>query len=754
MSINDSRPIPLLLHDTTLTPQPRLSPVVRYALAVVFTGIALMLSLSITDNIRAGRFIIFFPAVILSAWFGGPGPGLLSAFLSLIAADYFLFAVVTLMINLLEARRQRSERTLDTRTNWLQTIVNSLGDGIVVRDAKGNIIMMNRSMVDMMGYTSDDAEMMIAKEGYRQRFSLFTEDGKPLAYDGLPIQAVIEQGKTVEITLRGHNNDTGEDRWYELKTSPIRDVLGNVQSVVSLSRDVTELRHVQQIEQENQTRIGELLNNIPALAALLKPDGEVVEINQVILAASQLQPSELIGKNASTMKFWDDSPALKAQVMEAIREAAAGKRVHFEASVALVQDSQSDLDVTIAPLFDADHQVKYLIASGIDITERKHKEREVSQVTERLVAQEARLRLVLNNVPAMIWEALIVTGGQPNIYVNEYATQMLGYERAAWEKDPNFWNQVIHPDDLPKVTEAFQAIYQSSEPGRIDMRCVHKNGRSVPVEAHIGLVRDEKGQPVGVCGVLMDITERKHYETKLARQAEALARSNADLRTFAYAASHDLQEPLRMITSYIQLIEQRLGSTLTPEAQEFMGFVIDGAARMKLVIADLLAYSRLQNSERNFKPVALETALEAALASLQMQIKETEADITHTPLPNVIGSETQLTLLFQNLLSNAIKFNREKPRVEIGVKEEVGQWVLSVRDNGIGIEAQFLERIFGIFQRLHTKDQYPGTGLGLAICKRIVENHQGRMWVESTVDVGTTFYFSLPTQPLPMAEVE
>jgi light-regulated signal transduction histidine kinase (bacteriophytochrome) len=224
-----------------------------------------------------------------------------------------------------------------------------------------------------------------------------------------------------------------------------------------------------------------------------------------------------------------------------------------------------------------------------------------------------------------------------------------------------------------------------------------------------------------------------------------LAYTNRELEQFAYVASHDLQEPLRMVTSYVQLLERRYKDKLDKDANEFIEFAVDGAMRMHRLINDLLTYSRVGTRGRALAPTDSEAVFEQSLSNLQVAIKEKGAQVTHEPLPKVMADDVQLGQLFQNLVGNAIKFQGEKqPRVHVSAHQGNGEWVFSVRDNGIGIDPEFKERIFVIFQRLHGKDKYPGTGIGLAVCKKIVERHGGKIWVESELGKGATFNFTLP----------
>ncbi len=243
-----------------------------------------------------------------------------------------------------------------------------------------------------------------------------------------------------------------------------------------------------------------------------------------------------------------------------------------------------------------------------------------------------------------------------------------------------------------------------------------------------------------------DITERKQAEEALRRRTDELARSNSELEQFAYVASHDLQEPLRMVSSYVQLLANRYKGKLDGDADDFINYATDGAARMQRLINDLLAYSRVGTRGAAFEKVSLESAFARALDNLEVKIGESGAIITYDSLPAVYGDGGQLTQVFQNLVDNAIKFRGDQPpRVHVSAALGDGEYTCSVKDNGIGIDEQYLSKVFVLFQRLHTRREYPGTGIGLAICKRIIERHGGRIWLESTPGAGSTFYFTIPT---------
>ncbi|MEJ2718216.1 MAG: ATP-binding protein, partial [Deltaproteobacteria bacterium] len=249
-----------------------------------------------------------------------------------------------------------------------------------------------------------------------------------------------------------------------------------------------------------------------------------------------------------------------------------------------------------------------------------------------------------------------------------------------------------------------------------------------------------------------DTTERNRMQDLLRSRAEELAlvnkdlvRSNRDLEQFAYVASHDLQEPLRNVAGCLQLLEKKYKNSLGSDADQYIYYAVDSAVRMKALIQDLLTYSRIGTRGKPPAPIDCEQILKRALRNLASAVADAGAAITHDPLPTVMGDDVQLLQVFQNLIGNAIKFRGgEPPRVHISARKNASEWIFSVKDNGLGIESRYLNRIFAIFQRLNKRSDYDGTGIGLAIVKKVVERHRGRVWVESEVGVGSTFYFTIP----------
>ena len=298
------------------------------------------------------------------------------------------------------------------------------------------------------------------------------------------------------------------------------------------------------------------------------------------------------------------------------------------------------------------------------------------------------------------------------------------------------------------VEPGFEAFVAKARGGGSETRewtYIRRDHTRVPVLLSVSEVADENGNVLGFLGVARDITDLKRAQADLERLAAELKRSNMDLEHFASIASHDLQEPLRMVTSYLGLIERRYKGSLDAQADEFIGFAVDGAKRMQTLIRDLLAYSRLGMRPKAREPVAMSDPIKLATENLRLAIQEKNALISFAPMPVISGDPVLLTQLFQNLIGNALKFaGKEPPRIQINARLKTSEWIFSVADNGIGMEAGNLDRIFEIFHRLHSREEYPGTGIGLALCKRIVEIHGGRIWAESEPGKGSVFHFSLP----------
>lgn len=323
--------------------------------------------------------------------------------------------------------------------------------------------------------------------------------------------------------------------------------------------------------------------------------------------------------------------------------------------------------------------------------------------------------------------------------INAAWERTLGHSVAELLAEP--YLSFVHPDDREATIAEAQRINDGEDTIWFEnrYRCSDGSYRWLLWRATAPL-----GSP-HIYAAARDITDHKAASAALARTAGELKRSNAELDQFASIASHDLQEPLRMITSYLGLLQRRSQGKLDAEAQSFIGFAVDGASRMRALLDDLLSWSRVATRARALAPTNLETVLAGVLRDLHVAIEESGAQVTHDPLPTLTADPAQVAQLFQNLLANAMKFRgTAAPRIHIAAEAADDGWHLAVRDNGIGIDPKHFERVFTIFQRLHTRDEYPGTGIGLAVCRKIVERHGGHIWIESAPGAGATFHFTIP----------
>jgi PAS domain S-box-containing protein len=360
------------------------------------------------------------------------------------------------------------------------------------------------------------------------------------------------------------------------------------------------------------------------------------------------------------------------------------------------------------------------------------------------LASEAKLRSYFESASEAI---IAVSAGGHIVLVNRRTEEMFGYAR---DELLGQKLEILLPDRYRTAYADHRADYFAEPHVRamgagMDLAGRRRDGTEFPVEIGLSFVEDEAG--LLAFGLVTDITERKRATDQLARINAELRRSNAELEQFAYVASHDLQEPLRMITSYLHLLERRYSAQLDADAQEFVHFAVDGANRMKVLIRDLLTISRAGTQTVRCIDVPGDAILQGVLIDMKATIEEHGAVITSDPLPTILVDPGLMARVFQNLIGNAIKFHKEnQPRVHVSAQLKGTGYVFSVRDNGIGIDPKHADRIFQIFQRLHGAEAYPGTGIGLAISKKIIERHGGSIWLESAPGKGSTFYFSIPSK--------
>jgi PAS domain S-box-containing protein len=481
-----------------------------------------------------------------------------------------------------------------------------------------------------------------------------------------------------------------------------------------------------------ETTFRQLLEAAPDAAVVSDRSGRILLVNHMTERLLGYGRDELIGQTIEVL------------VPERYRAGHAHNREQYHHSpsprymgegrelFALCKDGRElPVEISLSPM---EIDGVPLVASAIrDITERKRAE-------AALRDSEARLHAVLDSTRAIIY---MKDAAGKYLQINRRFQELFHVtpEQALGKTDHE-----LFPAELADVfAQHDQTVLAAGQAMEFDEVAHQDDGDHTYMSLKVPLI-DSDGKPYALCGVSTDITERKRMEDELGRQAVELERSNAELQQFAYVASHDLQEPLRMVASYAQLLGRRYRDSLDQDANEFIDFMVDGARRMQDLINDLLAFSRVGTRAKPFTPTDTKAVVEQTLRDLRASIEESGAQVeVNGDLPMVVADAAQLGQVFQNLLSNALKFRgNELPRIRITVNPGDGEFVFEVSDNGIGMEGQYAERIFLLFQRLHTKREYPGTGIGLAICKKIVERHGGRIWVDAAPGRGSTFHFTIP----------
>jgi PAS domain S-box-containing protein len=550
---------------------------------------------------------------------------------------------------------------------------------------------------------------------------------------------------------------------------------GAVGGLIGTIIDITERK-------ELERRFRETFNQAAAGIVHTGRDGRYLRVNQTFCEMLGYSESELVGRAAAEFTHPDDRERgvqLRKRVWEGEVDKFSEEKRYLRKDGSVVWTNR-----TVSLARDDAGQPMYFIRVIEDITERKLSEQRqaAEYAITRLLADGPTIEETMPRVTRSLCEHLGYAYGARWVHdprervlrsveswcvddpaVDEFrrlSTNRLerpsgpgGLNRKVWATGEPVWlPDVALETTLQQRDAALKAGLRSAFgfPIRVagEFYAVMEffSAEVRPRDEAVLGIMQTVGSQIGqfIARKLAEASLREANEL-LARKAQELARSNAELEQFAYVASHDLQEPLRMISSYTQLLLRRYGSRLDAEAKEFMDFVVDGATRMKQLIEDILVYSRVGTRGREFQPVSCEDALKKALVNLRAAIEASGAAVTHDPLPTVEADEAQLVQLLQNLIGNALKFKGvQAPRVHVGVAEQAGAWEFAVSDNGIGIDPQYFERIFLVFQRLHGKDEYAGTGIGLAICKKVVDRHGGRMRVESRPGDGSTFFFTLP----------
>jgi PAS domain S-box-containing protein len=604
-------------------------------------------------------------------------------------------------------------------------LLSSFPDFAYAFDRDGRFLYANRPLLDLWGMTLEE---IVGKNFFDLKYPDVVA-----AQLQRHIDEVFASGEQIADETT-YTSPTGVSGYYQYVFSAVIGIDGTVELVAGTTRDVTarkvEREHLVQME----ARYRGLLEAAPDAMVVVDTDGKIVLVNLQAEHQFGYSRDELIGQQVKCIIPEGFAERLIADETRTAPEALAQQ---IGTGIELIgrrrDESEFPIEIMLSPLQSEDG---ILVTAAIrNITVRKDAEKHLAQI-------EARFRGLLEAAPDSM---VVVNKAGEILLLNAQAEKQFGYSR----------DELIGQQVTNIIPEGFAERLIADETRTAAEALAQQIGTGIEL---IGRRRDESEFPIEimlspleiagetlVTAAIRDITLRNEAEANLVQKIEELNRSNEELEQFAYVASHDLQEPLRMVASYTQLLSKRYKGRLDSDADEFIAYAVDGAKRMQQLIQDLLMYSRVGKRGLEMVGISSEMVLQQALANLSGAVAESGAVVTHGPLPEVMADEVQLVQLFQNLVGNAIKYRGpEVPRIHVSAAKIGAQkWLFSVQDNGLGIDPQYFERIFGMFQRLHKRNEFDGTGMGLAICKKIVERHGGAISVESELEHGSTFHFDL-----------
>jgi PAS domain S-box-containing protein len=543
---------------------------------------------------------------------------------------------------------------------------------------------------------------------------------------------------------------------------------------IAFFTDITEIKKAEEALNQSQKLLYDIINGFPSPIFVKDIEGRFLTINNKLEELLGVKNEELKGKTDYDIITKELAEYYRVNDQKVLEE---GKAITIEEEADLI-DGHHTFIAHKFPIYDINGKPYGVGSISTDITERKLLEEKIQKLAD--VVESSNDAIITKSLEGII------------ISWNKGAEKIYGYNA---EEVIGQNISILAPNSLKdEISQLIEKIKQGKQIEHYETLRVKKNDTLINVSITLSPIFDGSGKLIAISTIARDITENKKaeekmqdlleqlqsseeeltasneelqatseelkttndelhlqmdYEVAAKRELEEIAIklkiSNKELEQFAYVASHDLQEPLRMVTSFTQLLERRYKNKLDTEADEYIGFIVEGSKRMKYLIDDLLEFSRLNTQSREFESVLLEITLEDVLRNLIASIKENNAQITHDPLPVIRGDPSQINQLLQNLITNAIKFHGdEPPKIHISAVESGDEWIIGVSDEGIGIDPEHQDQIFRIFKRLHTREEYEGTGIGLAICKRIVDRHYGKIWVESELGKGSTFYFTIP----------
>jgi PAS domain S-box-containing protein len=596
-------------------------------------------------------------------------------------------------------------------------LLNQVNDAVFGLDNNFRITYWNKGAENLFGYTEDEAvgnnslELLSPMSKPSERETIINE----LKVKGSFNSTIITQNKKgSEIIVEQHSSRILLDQ--------------GIEGYIVVYRDITKRKIVEDNLKLSEERYRSIIDNIQDGFFRLNNEGKIIMASPSLADIYGLDSvDQIVGQ--SVIPLFKNTKDNKLLTNKLIKH---GKLENIEVEGLKFDGTPFWLSLNAQFYFDDKNQVPVVDGFVRDINTRKTAEDALKKSQERYKEilgniQDSYLRADKNGKVVMANVAAAET------YRYNSPKEMIGKNATAFYKNP---------DEREEVLEKLNT-YGKIENNEIEG--LRKDGTTFIASQNAQFYYDDKGEVQGIETLVRDITEKKQAEIEIEEGLKKLEQSNKELEQFAYITSHDLREPLRMITSFLQLLKRRYKDKLDKDANEFIDFAVEGAKRLDTMTNDLLQYSQLNSQKRKISPVNFENVLNETLANLKVPIEENKAVITHDPLPTIYGDEKLKVQLFQNIIGNALKYrSKSTPHIHISAKKEKNQYLFSISDNGIGMSKDHLNKIFTIFQRLHTRAEYEGTGIGLAISKKIVEQQDGHIWVESVVGKGTTFYFTIP----------
>ena len=595
---------------------------------------------------------------------------------------------------------------------------------VAITDPQGRITYVNDKFVSISKYSRSELmgkDHRIVNSGHHPK-ELFKEMWRTIA-----------GGKVWRGEIKNRAKD-GTFYWVDATIVPFLNEDGSPKQYLAIRSDITKRKEAEEELRSSEARLRNMISSVRDYSiVMLDKQGTIKDWNRGAEAIKGWGAHEIIGRNFTSFYSPEDIAAGRPEHM--LRVAAAEGRSEDEGWRLRKNGSAFWANVIITALHEADGTLMGFVKVTCDLTGRKQAEDDLRQSLKQI--SEFKAALDEHSIVAMTDTNGTIT------YVNDKYCAISGYSR---DELIGVDQRIVSSGYHPKAY--YETLWRTITAGRVwhgVFRNRTKGGSYYWLETTVVPFLDDAGRGRQFIAISADITLLKNAEAAIQRTADDLSRSNRDLEQFAYVASHDLQEPLRAISGCLQVFERRYRGQIDQRADELIGHAVDGSNRMRTLIEGLLAFSRIEVQGGDYVPVEMEAIVDQALQNLSSSIAESRAVVTRDRLPRLVADPLQLSLLLQNLVGNAIKFHSDQtPEVHISANREANAWTLSVRDNGIGIAPEYFERIFVIFQRLHTRTEFKGTGLGLAICKKIAERHGGQIWVESASGKGSTFHVRLP----------